>query len=92
MDRKCNRKAMGTSVLLAWLTNTCKQRVQQRTMVNTTSFIAMLDEVAGMEEFLVDSPRVKGLLANLRKLRSLEASQLEWFFTVLRRKLSQFAR
>ena len=45
-----------------------------------TSFNAVLDEVAGMEEFLVDSPRVKGVLANLRKLRSLEASQLEWFF------------
>ena len=61
-------------------------------MANTTSFNAVLDKVAGMEEFLVDSPRVKGVLANLRKLRSLEASQLEWFFTMLRRKVSQFAR
>ena len=48
----------------------------------------MLDAVAGLDVFLLDSPRVKELLTNLEKLRSLEASQLECFFTVLRSKVS----
>ena len=57
-------------------------------MANAASFSAVLDEVAGMDEFLVDSPRVKELLTNLEKLRSSEASHLECFFSVLRSKVS----
>lgn len=57
-------------------------------MANAASFSAILDEVAGMDEFLVDSPRVKQLLKNLEKLRSSEASHLECFFSMLRSKVS----
>ena len=57
-------------------------------MVSAASFSTMLDEVASLDEFLLDSLRVKELLTNLEKLRSLEASQLECFFTVLRSKVS----
>ena len=57
-------------------------------MASTVSFSTMLDAVAGLDVFLLDSPRVKELLTNLEKLRSLEASQLECFFTVLRSKVS----
>ena len=59
-------------------------------MANAASFTAVLDEVAGMEEFLVDSHRVKELLTNLKKLQSSKALQLEWFFLTLRRKVSPF--
>ena len=37
-------------------------------MANAASFSAVLDEVTGMDEFLVDSSRVKELLTNLEKL------------------------
>ena len=57
-------------------------------MANAANFTAVLDEVAGMENFLVDSPRAKELLTNLKKLQSAEPLQLEWFFSMLRRKLS----
>ena len=46
-------------------------------MVDAANFTAVLDEVVGMEEFLVESPRVKELLTNLEKLQSLEPLQLE---------------
>ena len=59
-------------------------------MANAASFTVVLDEVAGMEESLVDSPRVKELLTNLKKLQSSEVMQLEWFFSTLRRKVSPF--
>ena len=57
-------------------------------MASAASFSTALDEVASLDECLLDSPRVKELLTNLEKLRSLEASQLESFFTVLRSKVS----
>jgi hypothetical protein len=37
-------------------------------MATAASFTAVLDEIAALEEFLVDSPRVKELLTNLKKL------------------------
>ena len=86
MDWKRNSTNMVTSVLWAWLKSITRQA---QTMANTASFSAIrLDEVAGMDEFLVDSPRVKELLTNLEKLRSSEASHLECFFSMLRSKVS----
>ena len=90
MDWKYNKRAVGTSVLWALLTNVHKQTLSSESMANMASFTAVLDEVAGMEELLVDFPCVKELLTNLRKLQSSEAMQLEWFFSMLKRKVSPF--